>query len=114
MRFVLILVTVLVWSVSAVAEPPSRPLGTFESAKAVARDAIYAGQRTTFYCACVFEPTGRSGGKIDASACGYEPRKNPARGQRLEWEHVMPAWFFGYYRQCWKDGHPSCVSNEKP
>jgi len=114
MRSFLVLLSILLWTAVAVAESPSRPLSSFESAKVVARDAIYAGNRTTFYCACAFEPTGRSGGKIDASACGYEPRKNPARGQRLEWEHIMPAWFFGHSRQCWKEGHSSCVSNGKP
>ncbi len=114
MRYAFVLAAVFIWSVSAAAEPPSRPLPTFEGAKAVARNAIYARNHTTFYCACAFEPTGRSGGKIDASGCGYEPRKNPARGQRLEWEHIMPAWFFGHTRQCWKEGHSSCVSDGKP
>ena len=27
-----------------------------------------------------------------------------ARAQRVEWEHIVPAWVFGHQRQCWQDG----------
>ncbi|CAH9052175.1 hypothetical protein PSECIP111854_00915 [Pseudoalteromonas sp. CIP111854] len=26
------------------------------------------------------------------------------RAQRIEWEHVVPAWEFGHQMQCWQDG----------
>jgi deoxyribonuclease-1 len=92
------------------AEPPLNPLPTFDGAKRVARDVIYADQRTDFYCACAFAPTKTgSGGTIDSAECGYTPRKNKARGKVLEWEHVMPADFFGHMRMCWTKGNSECV-----
>jgi deoxyribonuclease I len=95
------------------ADPPQWPFSSFESAKRVARDVIYSDQRITFYCGCVFVPTEtRSGGKIDATECGYTPRKNKARGERLEWEHVVPAFYFGRTRTCWKEGHAECVRKD--
>jgi deoxyribonuclease-1 len=95
----------------AFAEPPPRPFPTFDSAKKVARDAIYANHQTDFYCGCAFQPSGATGGTIDASSCGYQARKNKARGKRLEWEHVMPAYFFGHTRSCWKSGNVRCVKD---
>jgi deoxyribonuclease-1 len=104
-------VVVLLLSAVAFAEPPSRPFPTFDSAKKVARDAIYANHQTDFYCGCAFQPSGATGGTIDASSCGYQARKNKARGKRLEWEHVMPAYFFGHTRSCWKSGNARCVKD---
>lgn len=95
------------------ADPPSKPLATFDKAKKVARDVIYADRRTDFYCGCAFTPnkTG-SGGIIDATECGYTPRKNKKRGKTLEWEHVMPAYYFGHQRVCWKKGNSKCVKSD--
>ena len=98
---------------NVLAEPPPNPLPTFEAAKKVARDGIYADHHVDFYCGCAFTPNASgSGGKIDASACGYKPRKNKARGKVLEWEHVMPAYFFGHNRVCWKTGNAKCVKSD--
>ncbi|MEW6312978.1 MAG: endonuclease [Pseudomonadota bacterium] len=94
----------------AFGEPPDRPLKNFESAKKVARDTIYAGHTTDFYCGCDYTP-GRAGssGTIDPSDCGYVARKNKARGKKLEWEHVVPAYYFGSKRTCWKKGNAKCI-----
>jgi deoxyribonuclease I len=62
-------------------------------------------------CGCAFEPRGKSGGTIDASTCGYQARKNAAR-EVLEWEHVVPAYFFGHTRTCWKTGDAKCVRKD--
>ena len=95
------------------AESPSRPLSSFTSAKDVARNTIYKDHREDFYCGCPFKPSAsKSGGVIQPSACGYKPRSDPDRGKRLEWEHVMPAYFFGHTRTCWKTGHKTCVTKE--
>lgn len=40
----------------------------------------------------------------DLTSCGYSVRKNANRAQRIEWEHVVPAWTFGHQRQCWQNG----------
>jgi deoxyribonuclease-1 len=111
MRFVTVAVCALFacLSCSVWAEKPSRPLSSFASAKMVARDVIYSGHEESFYCGCTFVAKGKSGGTIDPDECGYESRKNAKRGKILEWEHVMPASFFGKNRSCWKSGHESCV-----
>ena len=36
--------------------------------------------------------------------CGYKIRKQPRRADRIEWEHVVPAWQFGHQLQCWQEG----------
>jgi deoxyribonuclease-1 len=101
---------------AALADPPPRPLSSFDGAKKVARNAIYADVDTEFYCGCrwIADPPGpsASGGRIDATTCGYTPRKNPKRGSILEWEHVVPAAFFGQHRACWKKGHEKCVKKD--
>jgi len=100
------------WPV-AEADPPSRPLATFEKAKKVARDAIYSEHQSDFYCGCAWTPNkAGSGGKIDPTECGYKPRKNKARGKILEWEHVVPAYFFGHTRTCWTKGNVKCVKSD--
>jgi deoxyribonuclease-1 len=72
----------------------------FDSAKNAAHRYVYDSEdlRVTFYCGCKYSATGI----IDASSCNYKPRKNAARGKRLEWEHVVPAHQFGAHRKCWK------------
>jgi endonuclease I len=70
---------------------------------------IYSEHHTDFYCECAWtaNKTG-SGGKIDPTGCGYKPRKNKSRGRVLEWEHVVPAYYFGHQRPCWRKGHAKC------
>ena len=74
------------------------------------------GQLQTLYCACPYVRTGRSGGDIDREACGLKARKNAKRSDRVEWEHVVPASWFGSHRTCWKEGHAVCgvKKNGKP
>ena len=66
------------------------------------------GYLRTLYCACAYVRTGRSGGDIDRVACGLEARKNQQRSDRVEWEHVVSASWFGSHRTCWKEGHALC------
>lgn len=56
-----------------------------------------------FYCGCPIVWQGKKG-IPDLKACGYQVRKNSVRANRIEWEHVMPAWQFGHLRQCWQQG----------
>ncbi|MGZ5259864.1 MAG: hypothetical protein ACXWC0_19780, partial [Burkholderiales bacterium] len=73
----LLLVVACLISVATQAEPPSRPFASFDKAKRVARDAIYAEHHSDFYCACEFTSNkSGSGGVINAGTCGYQPRKN--------------------------------------
>ncbi|TKB48631.1 deoxyribonuclease [Ferrimonas sediminicola] len=58
---------------------------------------------TTFYCGCDYR---RKGKKLlpDLHSCGYRVRKQKTRADRIEWEHVVPAWAFGHQLQCWQEG----------
>lgn len=96
---------------TALADPSSMPISSFGTARKIARDEIYKGHQTSLYCGCAFVHSGTSGGEIDNIACGYEPRKNEARGKQMEWEHIVPAWFFGHNRSCWEHAHSRCETS---
>ena len=74
----------------------------FQQAKVVAAQ-INADAPAEFYCGCKISWHGKKG-VPDLSSCGYSVRKNAHRAERIEWEHVMPAWEFGHQRQCWQNG----------
>lgn len=113
MRIMIVSLFIFLAPSIALSEPPERPLKNFGSAKKVARDVIYSGHNIDFYCGCGYTPgKAGSGGTIDASECGYTPRKNKARGKILEWEHVVPAYYFGSKRTCWKKGSAKCVKSD--
>jgi deoxyribonuclease-1 len=64
----------------------------------------------TFYCGCDIHWQGKKG-IPDSRSCGYTPRKPVTRSgklneraQRIEWEHVVPAHWFGHQRLCWQQG----------
>lgn len=75
---------------------------SFAQAKVYAAE-INADAPGTFYCGCKITWHGKKG-VPDLASCGYQVRKNSTRAQRIEWEHVVPAWTFGHQRQCWQDG----------
>ncbi|MFK4136296.1 endonuclease [Pseudomonas luteola] len=100
-------------SFSAQAEPPA----TFAQAKVVAKEKIYFDQTNSgqgeLYCGCHWQWTGKSGGRIDFASCGYQTRSQQNRAERVEWEHIVPAWIFGHQRQCWQNGgRKNCVSDD--
>ncbi|UDG79880.1 deoxyribonuclease I [Candidatus Steffania adelgidicola] len=65
----------------------------------------------TFYYGCTIRWEGRKG-IPNLDSCGYQVRKNAVRANRIEWEHVMPAWEFGHQRQCWKNkGRKNCAKD---
>lgn len=97
--------------VTAIADSITNPASSFSTAKKIARDTIYADHATTFYCGCAYtpNPTG-TGGVIDVPGCSYEIQSDEKRGNRLEWEHVVPAARLGQWRQCWqqREQFPEC------
>lgn len=97
------LLLLLVLPVSA--EPPANPIRNFSEAKRLAAE-VYHDHRQEFYCGCRYDEKKQ----VDAASCGYTPRKNTQRGQRIEWEHVVPAYALGNTLQCWRE--PIC-SNSK-
>lgn len=90
---------------------------SFDEAKKIARNEIYfdqtSGNQGTLYCGCQWQWMGKSGGRVDLTSCGYQVRKQINRTQRIEWEHIVPAWVFGHQRQCWqKGGRKNCVKTD--
>ncbi|MDR6349187.1 MULTISPECIES: deoxyribonuclease I [unclassified Pantoea] len=82
----------------------------FSQAKAYAAQ-INADAPADFYCGCKISWHGKKG-VPDLSSCGYSVRKNANRAERIEWEHVMPAWEFGHQRQCWQNGGRKSCSKD--
>ncbi|MBU0646053.1 endonuclease [Patescibacteria group bacterium] len=77
----------------------------FQEAKKVLFQRVYTpAQRTTFYCGCSFDSQKR----VDAASCGYRVRKDAARGNRIEWEHIVPAAVFGQRLACWQNARSVC------
>ncbi|WPC05770.1 endonuclease [Pseudomonas sp. MBLB4123] len=99
----LLVLLCLLFTLPAHADAPQ----SFTAAKKIAWK-LYAPQQTTFYCGCAYQ-----GNRVDLASCGYVPRKQPRRAQRLEWEHVVPAWVIGHQRQCWQQGgRKNCTRND--
>lgn len=113
MKFLLTAALAFLLSTHALAEPPA----TFTAAKVVAKQKIFfdqaQGPAGELYCGCKWEWMGKSGGRIDPASCGYETRKQQTRADRIEWEHIVPAWVFGHQRQCWQNGgREHCVADD--
>ncbi len=90
------------------------PPKTFFAAKKYLADLHeQIGHLETIYCGCPYVRTTESGGNIDREACGLKGRKDEVRSDRIEWEHVVPASWFGQTRACWQlksDAYPECGS----
>ncbi|MBA0019032.1 endonuclease [Xenorhabdus nematophila] len=89
----------------------------FEQAKVESRKNVYEGQiksgMGTLYCGCDWQWVGKSGGRVDLASCGYHVRSQQTRAERIEWEHIVPAWVFGHQRQCWQNGgRKNCVDTD--
>tara|TARA_B100002019_G_scaffold292473_1_gene315701 strand:+ start:282 stop:1409 length:1128 start_codon:yes stop_codon:yes gene_type:complete len=95
---------------------------TFKEAKYVVKK-VYAGNEKTFYCGCDYKYVGDTGGRVDLDSCGYKIRPNRngeisdatiLRAQRIEYEHVFPASWYGYQLDCWKKGgRKNCGNDER-
>jgi len=68
---------------------------------------IYESNAFTFYCGCSFDEK-----KPNFTSCGYIPNKDNKRANRIEWEHIVPAYDFGHSLSEWKNGHPECVNKK--
>lgn len=96
---VVVVLLALLSSAVAVAAPQS-----FSSAKKTMSKIYQANlPMQSFYCGCDFSAKGK---KLipDLDSCGYQVRKQVKRANRIEWEHVVPAYDFGRQRQCWQQG----------
>jgi deoxyribonuclease-1 len=68
---------------------------------------IHQESPVTFYCQCKYNAN-----KPNWESCGFRPRKDKKRASRIEWEHVLPASYFGIKFNAWANGHPLCVSSK--
>lgn len=76
---------------------------SFARSKRILATKIYRLHQKTFYGGCDYEIKGKRLVPI-ADSCGFQYRKNPKRANRIEWEHIVPAWYFGHNLKCWKKG----------
>nr|WP_256260811.1 endonuclease [Shewanella sp. NIFS-20-20] len=76
----------------------------FTQAKKIAQQMyLQLGPLQSFYCGCdIYVENNKWSPSFNA--CGYQVRKQVQRANRIEWEHIVPAWAFGHQRQCWQDG----------
>lgn len=85
---------------------------SFAKSKKIAVE-IYQDHPISFYCGCPIKWEGKKG-VPEFEECGYKVRKQERRANRIEWEHVVPAWQFGHQLQCWQDGgRKACQKDAK-
>ena len=81
--------------------------GSYDTAKRRLYRLI--GDEETLYCGC---PTNLAQRTFDRAACGYIPRNESDRAQRLEAEHIVPAFWIARFNPdstCWVR-QPDCGS----
>lgn len=78
----------------------------FQQAKEIMHKRIYTSfLQKDYYCGCLYTREKR----VNLTSCGYTIRKNANRASRIEWEHVVPASFYGKTLACWKHkGRKNC------
>ena len=101
-----IVFTITLLPVSVFSDAPK----TFYQAKKAAIK-IYSDHTQSFYCNCTITWKEKKG-IPDLTECNYNIRKQETRANRIEWEHVVPAWQFGHQLQCWQEGgRKNCKKN---
>lgn len=93
MRYILIVAFFLLGFDSALA------VTNYRKAKDLADQIYLPGIARDIYCGCKFDKKGN----VDLSSCSYNPMFAP-RGKRIEWEHVVPAYFFYKNLECSRRG----------
>ena len=84
------------------------PLGlksgfSFAKSKRLLGREIYTSHLLAFYSGCRYRLVKKKFVPV-ASSCGFKYRKNKNRSERIEWEHIVPAWHFGHQLRCWQNG----------
>lgn len=76
------------------------------------RTGSFAPENTSLYCGCTLIYRDLKPAGFDSRSCGFVYRRNPVRGSRIEWEHAMPAHYFGGALGCWqRGGRRECRKN---
>ena len=104
MKYILIIISLIILSSDAYSQ--NTQITSFSKSKKLLLK-VYKDNPFTLYCGCTFK-----GKKPNLSSCGYIPKKDKKRANRIEWEHVVPAHAFGQSFSEWRNGHPKCVSKK--
>ena len=102
MKYIVIFIYLIFFSANAYSQ--NTQITSFSKSKKLLLK-VYKDNPYTLYCGCSFK-----GKKPNLSSCGYIPKKDKKRANRIEWEHVVPAHAFGQSFSEWRTGHPKCVS----
>jgi len=76
---------------------------SFGRSKRLLATKVYTSHQKGFYSNCDYEVVAKKLVPIHET-CGFHYRKNKNRSERIEWEHVVPAWHFGHQLHCWQNG----------
>ena len=76
---------------------------SFGRSKRLLATKVYPSHQKAFYSNCDYKIKEKKLVPIHKT-CGFTYRKNKNRSERIEWEHVVPAWHFGHQLRCWQNG----------
>lgn len=76
---------------------------SFDRSKRLLGTEVYTDHLLAFYSGCRYRLYEKKFVPV-ASSCGFKYRKSKSRSERIEWEHIVPAWHFGHQLKCWQDG----------
>ena len=78
-------------------------LFSFGKSKRLLATKVYPTHQKAFYSNCDYRVKEKKLIPLPKT-CGFKYRKNKNRSERIEWEHVVPAWHFGHQLRCWQNG----------
>jgi len=76
---------------------------SFGKSKRLLATKVYPSHQKAFYSGCDYKVVEKKLIPLPKT-CGFHYRKNKKRSERIEWEHVVPAWHFGHQLHCWQNG----------
>ena len=76
---------------------------SFGKSKRLLATKVYANHQKAFYSNCDYKINNKKLIPLPKT-CGFHYRKNKNRSERIEWEHIVPAWHFGHQLHCWQNG----------
>ena len=76
---------------------------SFGKSKRLLATKVYPTHQKAFYSNCDYKVNNKKLIPLPKT-CGFKYRKNKNRSERIEWEHVVPAWHFGHQLRCWQNG----------
>ena len=76
---------------------------SFGKSKRLLATKVYPTHQKAFYSNCDYIVKEKKLIPLPKT-CGFKYRKNQNRSERIEWEHIVPAWHFGHQLRCWQNG----------